>query len=64
MWYLLKVDALVAAVVFAPAGLIILALFAWQETKSAARYFANLFAISRPVSRSHSRTGFAAPWFQ
>ena len=34
MWYWLKVDALVAFAVFAPAGLIILGLFLWQEAKA------------------------------
>ena len=40
MWYWLKVDALIAFAVFAPAGLIILGLFVWQEAKElvAARY--------------------------
>ena len=34
MLYLLEVDALVAAFVFAGAGLIMLGLFAWQEAKA------------------------------
>jgi hypothetical protein len=34
VWYQLKVDALVAALVFVPAGMFILALFAWQEAKA------------------------------
>ena len=34
MWYLLEVNALVAAFVFAGAGLIMLGLFAWQEAKA------------------------------
>ena len=34
MWYWLKVDALIAFAVFAPAGLIILGLFVWQEAKA------------------------------
>jgi hypothetical protein len=40
MWYLLKVDALIGAFVFSVAGLLIFALFAWQEAKaySAARH--------------------------
>jgi hypothetical protein len=36
MWYWLKVDALIAFTVFAPAGLIILGLFVWQEAKALA----------------------------
>ena len=34
MWYLLKVDALIGAFVFSGAGLLILAMFAWQEAKA------------------------------
>jgi hypothetical protein len=34
VWYLLKVDALAAAVIFAVAGLVVLVLFAWQEAKA------------------------------
>jgi hypothetical protein len=34
MWYLLKVDALIGAFVFSGAGLVILAMFAWQEAKA------------------------------
>ena len=34
MWYLLEVNALVAAFVFAGAGLIMLGLFAWEEAKA------------------------------
>ena len=33
MWYLLKVDALVAGVVFAGAAMIILVLLAWPKEK-------------------------------
>ncbi len=61
MLYLLEVNALSAAFVFAGAGLIILALFAWQEAKAyaAARHrIANSFAISRSVSRSSDRDWF------
>ena len=67
MWYLLKVDALAAAVIFAGAGLVILVLFAWQEAKAlvAARHgiykrlskFATqpqLFANPLAISRSAS----------
>ena len=66
MFYLLKVDALIAAVIFSVAGLIILTLLAWYEVKTyaAAQFriykrvasFANPLAISRSVSRfSRSR---------
>ena len=34
MWYLLKVDALIAVFVFSGAGLLILAMFAWHEAKA------------------------------
>ena len=34
MWYLLKVDALIAVFVFSGAALLILAMFAWQEAKA------------------------------
>jgi len=36
VWYLLKVDALVAAFVFAGAGLVIFALFAWEQARALA----------------------------
>ena len=55
MLYLLEVNALAAAFVFVGAGLIILALFAWQEAKAyaaARQRIANYFAISRIISRS------------
>jgi hypothetical protein len=75
MWYWLKVDALIAFAVFAPAGMIILGLFLWQEAKAFAaarhriydrlltltsqpQFFANPLAISRSVSRNHSRERF------
>lgn len=58
MWYLLKVDALMAFLVFAPATLMILFLFLFQEAKVLAttlgrqsRVFANSLAISRAISR-------------
>jgi len=54
VWYLLKVDLLIAAFVFAGAGLVIAALFVWEQAKSlvaAHRFFANRFAISRSLSR-------------
>jgi hypothetical protein len=69
MLYLLEVNALFAAFVFAGAGLIMLGLFAWQEAKAyvAARRrmfqrFATfvtqprIFANSFAISRSGSRT--------
>ena len=65
MLYLLEVNALAAAFVFAGAGLIILALFAWQEAKAygaARQRIANCFAISRNVSRSNDRDRFT--WHQ
>jgi hypothetical protein len=34
MWYLLKVDALIATFVFSGGAMLILALFAWQEAKA------------------------------
>jgi hypothetical protein len=34
MWYLLKVDALIAVFMFSGASLLILAMFAWQEAKA------------------------------
>jgi hypothetical protein len=69
VFYQLKVDLLVAAVIFSAAGLIILALFAWFELKayaaaqfriykrlaSFANPFANPIAISRTFSRSEVR---------
>jgi len=69
VWYLLKVDALAAAVIFAGAGLVILVLFAWQEAKAlvAARHRIykrlskfttqpQLFANPLAISRSVSRS--------
>ena len=54
MWYLLKVDLLIAAFVFAGAGVVIAGLFVWEQAKAivaAHRFFANRFAISRSLSR-------------
>jgi hypothetical protein len=45
MWYLLKVDALIGALVFGAAGLVIFAMFAWHETKA-------LVAARHEISRS------------
>jgi hypothetical protein len=69
MWYQLKVDLLVAAFVFGIAGLLIAALFVYQEAKAyaAARHriyqrLATLvsqpqvFANSFAISRSFSRS--------
>jgi len=61
MLYLLEVNALAAASVFAVAGLIIFALFAWQEAKAyaaARQRIANSFEISRSVSRTGDRDRF------
>ena len=58
MWYLLKVDALVAGSVFAGAGMLILVLFIWEQAKAlvaARQFFARPFAISRAISRLESR---------
>jgi hypothetical protein len=70
MWYWLKVDVLIAFAVFAPAGLIILGLFLWQEAKAFAaarhRIYDRLLTLtSQPqffanplaISRSVSRNG-------
>jgi hypothetical protein len=54
VWYLLKVDLLIAAFVFAGAGLVIAGLFVWEQARAivaAHRFFANRFAISRSLSR-------------
>ena len=63
MWYLLKVDALLAFVVFAPATLMILFLFLWQEARVLAttvsrqsRIFANSLAISRTIFAKWGQT--------
>ena len=70
MWYWLKVDALIAFAVFAPAGLIILGLFVWQEAKEIAaarhRIYDRLLALTTQpqffanplaISRRISRRG-------
>jgi len=70
MWYLLKVDALIGAFLFSVAGLLILAMFAWQEAKAYAsapnRIYKRLatlvtepqfFANSFAISRSFLRVG-------
>jgi hypothetical protein len=54
MIYMLKVNMLVAAVVFGFAGMLILAMFVWTEAK---RYVHALHAMRR-VTRSH-REDFA-----
>ncbi len=69
MWYLLKVDALVAGLVFSIAGLLVLALFVYQEIRAyvAARHriyqrlatlltHPQVFANSFAISRSFSRS--------
>ena len=67
MIYMLKVNMLVAAVVFGSAGLFILALFAWKEAKKQMDALRGLmqdivaaarrdrFAILRISSRNHNR---------
>jgi hypothetical protein len=73
MWYLLKVDALIAVFVFAGAGLFMLALLAWQQATAYAaaghRIYKRLatliaqpqfFASSFAISRSFSRSGGGA----
>jgi hypothetical protein len=52
--YLLKVDALIAGLVFAGAGVVIAGLFIWEQVKTiveAHRFFAKRFVISRSLSR-------------
>jgi ABC-type polysaccharide/polyol phosphate export permease len=69
MLYLLKVDALIAAFVFAGAGLMILALLAWQEAKASVAALHRIYKrvmtlITQPqffaspvaISRSFSRS--------
>jgi hypothetical protein len=54
VWYLLKVDLLMATLVFAGAGVVIAGLFVWEQAKAvvaAHRFFATRFAISRSLSR-------------
>jgi len=68
VFYLPKIDALVTAVIFSAAGLIILTLLVWCEAKTyaAAQFriykrlasFANPLAISRSVSRFDGRDRF------
>ncbi len=36
MWYLLKIDVLISALVFGVAGLLILAIFAWETARKIA----------------------------
>jgi hypothetical protein len=67
--YMLKVDLLIAAIVFGFAGLIILAMYAWTEARAYARALRAMrrivtprerFAISRMNSRNHSADPFRA----
>jgi hypothetical protein len=71
MIYMLKVNMLVAAVVFGFAGISILALYAWTEAKEYARALRVMhriniaarreqFAISRVSSRNHKGESFRA----
>ena len=66
MWYLLKVDALIGTFVFSVAGLLILAIFAWEEAKATVAaghriYRRLLTSVTEPqvfaISRSSSRLG-------
>jgi hypothetical protein len=70
MWYLLKVDALIGALVFSAAGLFIVAMFVWHEARVSATALHRLynrlaapltephfFANSFVISRSFSRAG-------
>jgi len=70
MWYLLKVDVLIGAFMFSVAGLLILAMFAWQEARAYAsalhRIYKRLatlvtepqfFANSFAISRNFPRVG-------
>jgi hypothetical protein len=56
MIYMLKVNMLVAAVVFGFASLFLLAMFAWSEAQKLVRR--EHFAISRVTSRNHDRDPF------
>ena len=47
MWYLLKVDALVAAFIFSVAGLMISPFFAWQKAKAYAEDLYRLYMDAR-----------------
>jgi len=74
--YWLKVYALVAALVFTPAGLIILSLLIWREAQAARphtinlqtrlksrdtpSFVANSLAISRTISRTDHRARLTA----
>jgi hypothetical protein len=71
MIYMLKVNMLVAAVVFGFAGFCILTLFVWTEAKEYARALRVMhrisaaarreqFAISRASSRNHKAGSFRA----
>jgi hypothetical protein len=53
MIYMLKVNMLVAAVVFGFASVWILAMFAWSEAQKFVHR--ERFAISRATSRNHDR---------
>ena len=56
MIYMLKVNMLVAAVVFGFASVFILAMFAWSEAQKLVRR--ERFAISRVSSRNHDHDSF------
>jgi hypothetical protein len=53
MWYLLRVDALIGAFVFGTAGLVIFAMFAWEEAKKLARA---AFGPHKPATDTKFRT--------
>ena len=53
MIYMLKVNMLVAGVVFGFASLVIFTMFAWSEAQKLVRR--ERFAISRVSSRNHDR---------
>ena len=55
MMYMLKINMLVAAIVFGAAGLVILALFVWTEAKEYANALAAMQRIPADRSREHSR---------
>ena len=58
MWYLLKVDALVAAFVFSAAGLLLLPLFVWEKAKA---YAVDLHRLYMDVWRPSLYGVFRSP---
>jgi len=53
MWYLLRVDALIGAFVFGTAGMVIFAMFAWEEAKKITRA---AFRPHKPATYTKFRT--------